>query len=278
MKTRLKSPATVLAVVLALLVIASVVIWLQIASHLGIKLLGGQPAESGNNVEPDTSEQEPSMFPSDVIEVEIEEPNLEDDWGISEPETSELEQYPGFRFVNSELDEQAYAYEELAREYLTSICMEEQGWQYFPTTSTWDATSIAGVENELVNSNESFVASLGPSERTAYNLALTGVEDPSDEVDGYAPGLGCMGESHQEFPGVYALASVFTQELTELENQARAEVANSKDNQNEYRRSIIAKQNEFVAKHQATLEEFQASHHKESLRVAQIITTWEQRA
>lgn len=108
MKTRLKSPATVLAVVLGLLVIASVVIWLQIASHLGIKLLGGQPLENGNNVELDTSEiQEPSTFPLDHTEVEIEEPNLEDDWGIREPETSELDQYPGFRFVDSELDEQS---------------------------------------------------------------------------------------------------------------------------------------------------------------------------
>lgn len=97
-----------LAVVLALLVNASVVIWLQIASHLGIKLVGGQPAESGNNVELGTSEiQQPSTFPLDHTEVEIEEPNLEDDWGIREPETSELDQYPGFRFVDSELDEQS---------------------------------------------------------------------------------------------------------------------------------------------------------------------------
>lgn len=265
MKARLKSPVTVLVVVLALLVTASIVIWMQIGMHLGITQLVGSGAGNHNL---GGSGNDEILEPSSQPDEEEEQP-------MSAPITSDLEQYPGFRLKDSALDEQAFAAEELAREYLTTICMEEQGWQYFPAPSVRNGVGVNDGPERL---NEDYVAALSPSERTAYYLALTGVADPNDEVNGYAPGVGCSNESLQQIPGVYALSSELRESLDRLENRVKVEVAGSEDYQNAYREALIFAHNEFAAEHRTVLEEFQRAHEDASALVGSLIHHWDERA
>lgn len=158
------------------------------------------------------------------------------------------------------------------------MCMEEQGWQYFPTPSVYHGISVVSDDFVSAGSNEDYAASLGNSERTAYYLALTGVEDPYDEVNGYSPDKGCMNESLQKVPGVYLLASVFQQDLADLENQAMAEALGSDDYQSAYRKALITAQNEFASEHKTILDDFQKTHEETSSLVDALIHHWDERA
>ena len=263
MKIRLELSTKMLALVLTLLVGASVAIWVQAWSLMGMQESDGAGKDLESKTEPDHTGV--TLEPSAVA---------------SEPDpaaVSYLEQYPGFRFVDWELDEQTFAAEELAREYFTTLCMEEQGWQYFPTPTVRFGSNVKTIATEPQGSNEDYVAALSSGKRTAYYLTLYGVADPNNPVTGYSSEHGCMKESLGKVPGVFALAGELRDSLEQLEVQARAEAEGTEDYQSAYRAAIIAAQDEFATVHRAELEEFQKAHEKDLELVDALIHHWNER-
>lgn len=117
---------------------------------------------------------------------------------------STLEEYPGFRFVESELDEESFDQEERARQHMIAECMADQGWSYEPAYTT-------RVESWEEFAPQAELAVEGPEvpteakERERYHLDLYGVPDPNSPTQGL--GGGCSAAAFERIPGVYSLYS-----------------------------------------------------------------------
>lgn len=143
-------------------------------------------------------------------------------------DTSELEEYPGFRRVNWKLDEEIFAREEAAREELTRQCMDHAGMPYVPVLSVnFDDVGVEDLTVDLAsNENDRYVETLSHEDRKAYFLALYGVVDPFDPaLPNEGEGRDCAGSSFVLMPGVYALHQELAVELDLLKQVVRADQA-----------------------------------------------------
>ncbi|MFN2564462.1 MAG: hypothetical protein ABR499_05555 [Gemmatimonadaceae bacterium] len=128
------------------------------------------------------------------------------------PAQSPLAEYPGFGH-DHQADTARFQRQEAAREQAIARCMQRSGFEY---------TSMPAVVNPRIprarealptrqHPKARYVASLGPAERTRYNLTLYGVPDPNDEENLWDPrsptGGGCWGEAMREIASVYAANS-----------------------------------------------------------------------
>jgi hypothetical protein len=126
------------------------------------------------------------------------------------PAHSPLAAYPGFGH-DHQADEARFRRQELARERAIARCMQRSGFEYTPMPAVVVNTRIpraTEAPSAQLHANARYVASLSPTQRTRYNLALYGVPDPNDEGNLWDPrsptGGGCWGEAMREVPSVYA--------------------------------------------------------------------------
>lgn len=151
---------------------------------------------------------------------------------------SDLEAYPGFRYVDWRLDEEIFEREEMAREVSTAACMKSAGWPYTPSPSVYIESDSEYIESDsdaanvsVSNENDKYVATLAPASRKDYFLALYGVSDPFAENLVLTGNRGCSGESFKELPGVYAAVTQLRPELYAMKTEMRSDVAALKGTQ-----------------------------------------------
>lgn len=129
--------------------------------------------------------------------------------------TSALEAVPGFRMVESSLDEAQFEREETARQNLIRQCMAARGFSYTPVTPQHvDSASTAPAESG-VDPNLSWVMSLDAKTRAAHYRALYGTDNPFEPTASATP-EGCATQAYARIPGVFALSSTLSAELEDL--------------------------------------------------------------
>lgn len=129
--------------------------------------------------------------------------------------TSALEAVPGFRMVESSLDEAQFEREETARQNLIRQCMAARGFSYTPVTPQHvDSASTVPAESG-VDPNISWVMSLDAKTRAAHYRALYGTDNPFEPTASATP-EGCATQAYARIPGVFALSSTLSAELEDL--------------------------------------------------------------
>lgn len=152
-----------------------------------------------------------------VVGIGVLQLNLADSSEASAMPMSDLEDVPGFRFVNGDMDEDQYEVEELAREYLVVECMAASGWEYTAAPSVVVEMNESGLTEEYVDPNDSITAALSEDQLSEYYLALYGTSSPDELVQEENTDNGCLQKAHAEIPGVFELASQLAVETDALE-------------------------------------------------------------
>lgn len=112
-----------------------------------------------------------------------------------EDRVSELASFPGFG-SSPVLDERRYDEEALLREKLIASCMRAVGQDYV----------VAAPDATASDPNEAAARAMKAEARTAYYMALYGVDDPNDPSLGAAEERkngGCLGYAHRRLPGIF---------------------------------------------------------------------------
>lgn len=143
---------------------------------------------------------------------------------IGQAPVSPLAAYPGFGH-NPAADESRYRREQAARERRIAACMRDKGLAYVPEAPL-ERTQAQSPERgragaRPVDQNERHAASLSPSQRATYYVALYGVPDPNDQSanlwkPGSPTGGGCWGDALRAIPGVYSARSALAGEFAEM--------------------------------------------------------------
>jgi hypothetical protein len=137
---------------------------------------------------------------------------------------SPLAAYPGFGHSPA-ADEARYRREQASRERRIASCMRDKGLAYVaeaPLERTQAQTpDRRHASARPVDQNERHAASLSPSQRAAYYMALYGVPDPNDDTaklwkPGSPTGGGCWGDALRAIPGVYSARSALAGEFADM--------------------------------------------------------------
>lgn len=133
-----------------------------------------------------------------------------------------LTAYWGFAQTEEDraIEESIFEQEETQRQALIVSCMSRQGFEYKPAISSvlvTDEMTAAQARSLLADPNDGYRKSLTSEQQGAYNLALTGYQDPNHPQAGAAQG--CVGEAHEAIPGVFHVRGILNKEMLAMERE-----------------------------------------------------------